>query len=137
MSRPLSKKLMTQLQEIQENAASKSQAAAVEGARMRLESQAPDNVCLTCEKANWFVYWGAGKATDEKEWTFILASCGAGISHQPNEEGLGLHMPNVPFCTAKHDDYTSGGIGHLRNVQPPVKFGTAASNHPVPRQRGG
>lgn len=137
MFRPLSKKLMTQLQEIQKNAESKSQTVAAEGARMRLENQAPNNVCLTCEKANWFVYWGAAKPTDEKEWTFIFSSCGAGISLQPTDEGLGVYMPNVPFCTAKHDDSKSGGIGHLRNVQHPVKFGTAASNYSVPRQRGG
>lgn len=136
MAQLLSKKLIFLLQEIQENSASKSQAAAAEGARLRLQSEAPENVCLTCEKAHWFAHWSAVKLTDQKEWTVVLSACGAGLSLQPDEV-LGLHVPCVPFCTAKDDDAVLGGASRLRPLQPPAKAGPVASNVHMPRQRGG
>lgn len=135
MAHLLSKKVITLLEVIHESAATKSHAAAVEGARMRLKSEAPENVCLTCEKAEWFAQWGAVPRTDEKEWLLVLSACGAGISLQPND-GLGLQASGVPFCTAQQDDSTSGGVSRLRPVRLPAKSGPVDSDVDVPRQRG-
>ncbi len=136
MAHLLSKKVITRLQMIQDSAATKSQAAAAEGARLYLEHKAANNVCLSCHKAQWFVRWHAEKATNPKEWDFVLSACGAGISLVPNE-GLGLHVPDVPFCTAKDDDAVLGGISRPRPLLPPAKSGPVASNVHMPRQRGG
>lgn len=102
----LSKKITQFLHDIEENAMTKSQRVAVQGARLRLAQQAAFSVCLTCEHADWWAYWGPLEGSEE--WNLILSKCAAGALLFP-EDGAGLTLPTFQFCSAK--DGTSGGPG--------------------------
>lgn len=79
---------------------SKSQKEAVQGACLRLSSQAAGQVCYACEKADFFVFWEPmGK---ENEWVFRLSKCDGGVIFPPDDRG-GLNMPGARFCSAKNE----------------------------------
>jgi hypothetical protein len=79
---------------------SKSQKEAVNGARQRLSIQAPGQVCLTCEKADFFVFWA--KLEKDDEWIFALSKCDGGVILSPND-ACGLNMPGACFCSAEYE----------------------------------
>lgn len=133
----LSETLLNLLTHMEQNVDTATKQEAVRGARLRLTKAAETTACYRCSKAGWLVEFGPLKG--HSEWLFGLAKCGAGMVLPPFDDGFGLAMPLVQFCSGQFenssDDQYSGSV-----LLAPVshKTSTTESSKPqAPRSAGG
>lgn len=131
----LSEKVINLLLLAQRDSSSKAKQVAATGARMRLEQDVENRVCLTCEKASWLLTWAPLEGA--LEWHPILLKCAAGGVLFPQENGHGLEYPLAQFCTAKYEsDDQSNGAGSGGYVKPRVTTGSPSDTREM-RERVG